>query len=313
MSKIHEPETTLCNDDSALEQDRSPQPIRFSAARILRQRHGLTQRQVSDMANIVQAEVGEMEKYKPFGRIEKYRRLAAVYNVPVDVLLKNDLRAIPEGALNLPEPEYTPAPSGQEALLGRQGEELALEMEKARLNRIWPALSDLVMPYYKTRYLNPGFDILSLDDYGQPFALEVKTSLGDPGDGFWLTPNEMSVAKELTRDGVPYIIRTISNWGTEQQEIRDVSIEDLEAGFRITPLRYRVQPKLDDAGEVSGICHFRRLRELTQNQLCEMIGINRTELSMYETGARQPSVDFYIRASEALDTTVDSLLERYEQ
>ena len=33
---------------------------------------------------------------------------------------------------------------------------------------------------------------------------------------------------------------------------------------------------------------------------------------MYETGARQPSVTIYLKASELLDATVDELLARYD-
>ena len=103
-------------------------PIRYSAAYVLRLRHGMTQKQVADLANITQADISEMENYAPYGRLAKYIRLAKVYNTPVETLVKNDLRTIPPDALKLPELEYTSAPDSPGGLLGRQGEEFALQI-----------------------------------------------------------------------------------------------------------------------------------------------------------------------------------------
>lgn len=292
--------------------ERTPTPILYSAAYILRLCHGMTQKQVADLANITQADVSEMEKYAPYGRLAKYIRLANVYNVPVESLVKNDLRAIAPNVLNLPELEYTSAPESSIGLLGRQGEELALQMEQDRLKQTWPALSELVFPYYKTRYFSPGFDILSLDDYGRPFALEVKTSLGGD-ESFWLTPNELDAAKSLTAGGMSYVIRLILNWGTEKQSIRDIPFSALSAEYRITPQSYRVVPERKQKTMVSGLTHYRHLRELTQLQLAEMLGVTKRDLCLYENGNRQASVNFYIKASDTLDATIDQLVQSYEQ
>lgn len=292
--------------------ERSPAPILYSAAYILRLCHGMTQKQVADLANISQADVSEMEKYAPYGRLAKYIRLADVYNAPVEALVKNDLRAIPPNVLKLPEPEYTSAPDSPGGLLGRQGEELALQMEQERLKQTWPALSELVFPYYKTRYLSPGFDILILDDFGRPFALEVKTSLsGD--ESFWLTPNELNAAKSLTADGMPYVIRLILNWGTEKQCVRDIPFSVLSKSHRLIPQNYRAILQKKSNGMISGLTHWRQQRELTQLQLAEMLGVTQRDLSLYENGNRQASVDFYIKASDTLDVTIDQLVQSYEQ
>lgn len=290
----------------------NPISVRYSAAYILRLCHHLTQKQAASMANVTQADICEMEKYKPYGRLSKYIRLAKVYNVPVETLIKNDLRAVPAGALNLPEWDYVPPPNSAEGLLGRQGEDLALRLEQDRLKRVWPALSDLVFPYYKVSTHSPGFDILSLNDFGRPFALEVKTSLGDD-EGFWLTPNEMSAAEKLTAEGVPYVIRLITNWGTEQQNMKDISFSAFPGNYKIIPQSYRVVPERKPNGTISGLTYWRQERELKQIQLAEMLGVNQYELSLYENGSRQASVEFYIKASDTLDVTVDQLIESYEQ
>ena len=292
--------------------ERTPTPILYSAAYILRLCHGMTQKQVADLANITQADVSEMEKYAPYGRLAKYIRLANVYNVPVESLAKNDLRAIAPNVLNLPELKYTSAPESSIGLLGRQGEEFALQMEQERLTQTWPVLSELVFPYYKIRYFSPGFDILSLDDSGHPFALEVKTS-SDDDESFWLSPNELDAAKALTADGIPYVIRLIRNWGKDSLSVKDIPFPSISAKYKIAPQSYRVIPERKPEGFSSGLTYYRQLRELTQAQLAEMLGVNQHELSLYETGSRQASVDFYINASNALDVTIDQLIQRYKQ
>jgi len=297
---------------STKQPEQRPTPIRYSAAFVLRLCHNMTQKQAANLANITQADVCEIEKYKPYGRLTKYIRLAEVYKVPVEALVKNDLRAIPPNVMELPEWEFTSAPNSPGGQLGRQGEEFALQMERERLHKIWPALSELVFPYYKTRFLSPGFDILSLDDYGRPFALEVKTSLGDDSN-FWLTPNELDTAKELTAENIPYVIRMISNWGTEKQKVQDIPFSILPKSHRLIPQNYRVVLQKEREGSISGLTYWRQQRELTQFQLAEMLSVHQHELSLYESGNRQASVDFYIKASEVLDVTIDQLIESYEQ
>jgi len=287
-------------------------PIRFSAAYLLRLRHGLTQKRASALAGITQADICEIERYRPYGRLAKYQKLAKAYRVPVEALAKNDLRAIPEGAMALPTLEYTPPANSELALLGRDGEEFALRMEQERLKHSWPALKELVFPYYKVHCQSPGFDILSIDDNGLPFALEVKTSWDDDGT-FMLTPNEYATAKTLTAENIPYVVRLITNWGLDNQSVRDISFAELQKGYKITPQNYKVAPKTPRDELITGLTYYRQVRELTQAKLAEMLNINQYELSLYETGVRQPSVDFYIKASEILEVTIDQLLERYEQ
>lgn len=297
---------------STKQTEQRPTPIRYSAAFILRLCHCLSQQQVANLANITQSDVCEIEKYRPYGRLDKYIRLAKVYTVPIEVLVKNDLRAIPPNALELPEWEYVPPANKPEAQLGRLGEDFALQMERKRLQETWPVLSDLVFPYYKTRYLSPGFDILSLDDYGRPFALEVKTSLND-SNNFWLSPNELEAAKELAAENIPYVIRLITNWGTASQEIRDIPFSSLPESHKIIPQSYRVVSQKKQEGIISGLTHWRLQRELKQFQLAEMLGLTPHELCLYENGNRQASVNFYIKASEVLEVTIDQLIEDYEQ
>jgi len=274
---------------------------------------GLSQSKLAKQAGITQPDLSEMESKPPYGYPWKYQRLSKVLGVPVHALLKNDFTAIPESFFdNHPTPKYEPAPTKPDLLLGRQGEEFILRREKERLSKCWPALSKLVLPYYKMKGPSPGFDILSFDDQGTPILLEVKTSLYR-SHSFYFTKHELDVAENLSSAGEQYFIVYISSWGTENQQVHDISYEELAQTHQVYPWQYICRPisKREPKTVISGLAHFRRMRCLRQTELAESLGINQYELSLYENGQRIPSVQFYLSASELLDVTVDELLAEY--
>ncbi len=81
--------------------------------------------------------------------------------------------------------------------LGRDGEELVLEFERARLQQL--DRSDLAR---KIRWVSEedgdgaGFDILSFDERGKERFLEVKTTVGPEVTPFYITRNELSLSSE---------------------------------------------------------------------------------------------------------------------
>lgn len=271
----------------------------------------LSQAKLAKASGLTQTEIWTMENDPPYGYLDKYRRLRDCLGLPLEALLKNDYRAIPESFFDThPAPAYTPAPSGKDQLLGRQGEEFVLRRERERLADLYPALSKLVLPYYKMKCPSPGYDILSFDDLGRPFALEVKTSQFDAGS-FRLTNHEMEAAEKITEQGGLYSICYISNWGTEEQTVRDLPFGTLSQTHSITPLYYRVTSK-PKAAPITGLAYYRLLRGLRQEDAAAELNVSRCELSMRETGLRKGDVAFYIRASELLDATVDQLAARYD-
>ena len=274
---------------------------------------GLSQMALAKAVGITQADLSEMETRAPYGKIDKYLRISDYLGIPVDTILKNDYRSFPESFFDChPVPEYLPEPKSPEQLLGRKGEEFILRREQERVAQSYPALARLILPYYKMRESSPGYDILSFDDKGQPFYLEVKNSIYDTG-GFRFTNHELDVAEKLTKAGERYMICCISSWETPEQTEQDILFADLPKTHRISPCYYFCKPIPKPRLEkITGLAYFRRLRGLLQADVALALGVPASELSQYETGQRRPKVHVYLKASEVLEATVDELLLQYD-
>lgn len=274
---------------------------------------GLSQTVLAKSAGITQADLSEMETREPYGQIAKYQRLSSYLGIPVDTLLKNDYRTFPESFFEKrPAPQYLPAPKSPEQRLGRQGEEFILRRERERVGRAFPALAKLILPYFKMKENSPGYDILTFDDKGDPYYLEVKTSAHDSG-GFRITNHELDVAGKLTAAGERYVVCYISNWGTAKQAEQDITFPELQKSHRIQPCYYFCKPVPKPKVErISGLAYYRRLRGLRQADVAQALGVPPCDWSQYETGQRQPSVGVYLRSSELFDVPVDQLLATYE-
>jgi transcriptional regulator with XRE-family HTH domain len=57
------------------------------------------------------------------------------------------------------------------------------------------------------------------------------------------------------------------------------------------------------------LLRIRQARKLSQESLAERAGIHRTQISLFETGQRQPLLETVIRLAGALEVTVETLLE----
>ena len=280
---------------------------------VLRTYLGLTQSKLAQRAGITQPDLSEIETKPPYGFVDKYVRLSKTLGVPVEALLKNDFTLIPEEFFRKhPKPVYTIPPTSPEHLMGRQGEELILRRERVCVAERYPALSKLVLPFYKMKAPSPGYDILSFDECGNPVFLEVKTSAND-SNGFRLTNHELDTARKLTAQGERYLIVYISDWGTENQTIRELPFAELEQTHRIAPCYFFCKP-IPKAEKVplSGLAYYRRKKRMRQAELAEALGISQSELSLYENGVHNPPVNLYLQASMVLDVTVDQLLETYD-
>lgn len=274
---------------------------------------GLSQTALAKAVGITQADLSEMETWEPYGKIDKYLRISSYLGIPVDTILKNDYRSFPEFFFDLhPAPQYLPEPKAPDQLLGRKGEEFILRREQDRVAQSYPALSRLILPYFKMRESSPGYDILTFDDNGQPYYLEVKTSIYDT-NGFRFTNHELDVAEKLTKAGERYQICYISNWETPEQTEQDILFADLRKTHRISPCYYFCRPiPKPKMTKVTGLAYFRRLRGMLQADVALALGIPACELSLFETGQRKPKVGVYLKASEVLETTVDELLAQYD-
>jgi len=169
-----------------------------------------TQTQFAKAVSLTQPDLCELEqKTDVYGTIAKYRRISEYLGIGVDTLLRNDFTAIPENFFErFPPRPYKTAWDSDKHDLGRAGEDLIFTREKERVSQFSPTLAKLVLPLYKMDVPPPGFDILTFDDSGIPFAIEVKTSALSTGS-FNLTLNEHTAATAYTKAGERYIITSI--------------------------------------------------------------------------------------------------------
>lgn len=54
----------------------------------------------------------------------------------------------------------------------------------------------------------------------------------------------------------------------------------------------------------------RRINDLTQAQLAELAGVSRINISQYEHNVKNPSLETLIALADALECSIDGLLDR---
>lgn len=282
----------------------------FHTVSILRAYLRLSQTELARRASITQADLSEIETMPPYGQIGKYERLSKCLGVPVEALLKDRPGLVPLSFFDAhPAPDYSPAPKDARFLVTREGEEFILKREQKRLSEINPTLSKLVLPHFKLKGSTPGYDILSFDDEGHPFALEVKTAVSTQ-NAFDLTDNELKAAKAITTAGRQYVVCHISGWNTARQTVIDRAYPDLLSTHILQPHHYRCVP-IPKSTVVSGMAYWRQKRGLLQADVASVLNVPPCDVSLYETGSRSPSVGVYLKVSELLEVTVDELIAEY--
>lgn len=193
--------------------------------------------------------------------------------------------------------------------LGRAGEELIFSREKERVSEVSATLAKLVLPIFKMDVASPGYDLLTFDERGRPYALEVKTS-ALAGGSFNLTGNEYAATSAYLEAGEKYIIATISGFGKETQCIRDITFEDVQKTYRVQPMTYRCNP-LPEPAPITGIAYYRRLRGMSQKEFAMRMDMPSCNLSSTASGNRGLTAANYLKAADVLETTVDALLQTY--
>ena len=278
---------------------------------IIRMYLGMSQVTLAKEAGITHRDLCDMEKKKPFGRVDKYRRLASVLDLPLEPILKNDISSIPLSFFEKhPPQEYLPKPDDRSSQIGREGEDFIFAREKARLQKTLPVHAKLVLPLYKMKSQRNGWDILTYDESGRPVHLEVKTTCAD-GSVFSMTHKELETAQKLAAAGERYVITFITNWRKASQQVRDIPYEDFNQHYDVTVPRYTCVPKRDAQKPVTGFAHYRKQCGLTECEIAEAIGIRQHKWCLYETGNREAPVQVLLKASELMDVTVDQLLAEY--
>lgn len=278
--------------------------------RILREYLGYTQKELAVKAGISAADLCDMENFEPYGRTDKYQRVAESLGVTIHALVANDCRLVPLSFFEYHKPApYKAAASYTNIANGRAGEEFVLEKERERVAEFSVVLSKLILPYYKMSR-NPGFDILSFTKEGKPIYIEVKTTRADRKNIVLLTQKERDKAEVLFQEGKAYQVHCLSNWNKCNQTYTVYDYEDLREKARMVPTEYMFI--LEPEKKVSGITFFRQKSGMLQNEMADILGITQSKMCLYENGEKPCPVPVLYRLSQILNTTIDELLLEYE-
>ena len=194
---------------------------------ILRYYLGLTQMKLAEQAGVSFADLNEIENGQVYGTIAKFRRLADYLHIPVHTVVTNDILGVPEMFFQeMPGAPYLPPAKSKNAVLGREGEDAAFEMEKSRLVPVNPTLAKLVIPCYKL-HATRGYDIISYQEDGTPVFIEVKTTEKDNPGEFQLTKYEFETATKLTKAGYEYWIYLFSPGKGDAMHLETVPFQKL--------------------------------------------------------------------------------------
>lgn len=276
---------------------------------VIRNYLNLTQQELAQRAGLSQPDLCDMEIKEPYGRIDKYQRLADYLGISIHALVTDDCSLIPLSFFEKhSHPPYEESCSGATLELGRRGEDAAFALEKERLQKVNPSLAKLVQPHYKMRS-RPGYDILSFDESGKPVYIEVKTSQ-DATSEFTLTRQEYQRANKALAEGEKYLIFRYTNWGTPNQTLVIHDYAEMKAYSEFFPATYMCSMNKREP-LISGITYHREARGITKGELADYLGINTAMLWNYENGHRQCPVDTYKKMANVLDVTIDDLVKNY--
>ena len=276
---------------------------------IVRYYLGLSQQELAKRAGVTQADICEMEIKAPYGRLEKYQRLSNYLGIPIYALVTNDCTLVPLSFFEKHQhTKYKKRSSKGNQGIGRDGEDTVLQVERERLEKVNPSLAKLIIPHYKLGN-RPGYDILSFDDSGKPFYIEVKTSTDD-GQDFTLTKQEYCKANKAVAKGESYFIYRFTNWGTVSQKMEIHDYKNLKEQRSVWPATYLCSiSKPEDI--VSGIRHYREVCGMSKSEMADCLGIQTCHLWRYETGEYRCSVEMYQQISMILGVTIDELAKTF--
>ena len=117
-------------------------------------------------------------------KIAKNQGLSDYLSIPVNALVTNDCAHHP--AFVLWQAPYAEIISGVTLELGRSGEDAAFQFKKEHLEKTYPNLAKLILPFYNLRH-RPGYDILSFDDSGRHPLCNGCGSTNNP-ENSWACP-----------------------------------------------------------------------------------------------------------------------------
>ncbi len=177
----------------------------------MRSRLGLTQRNIAQATGLSENDISRIENGADNPFTGTLISLARYFNLPVDAFVYNDIK--------IALPSFTDAPKIMRNMLnrikikrdkcdeiGRRGEKWVYDEECKKLegtelvNGINPNFSDCDDAHY---------DIMSFGTDGRTIIIEVKTTTGEATDPFYISANELSIAKECMEAGRCYELHRV--------------------------------------------------------------------------------------------------------
>ena len=215
----------------------------------MRSRLGLTQKQIAKATGLTEQDISRIENGADNPFIETFILLARYFNIPIDAFVHNNLKIALSSFTKPPQilhnnSKRIKARRDKCDEIGHKGERWVYKEEYKKLrgtgheNGINPNFADND---------EANFDLLSFDLNGRAIIIEVKTTTGDESDPFFISSNEINMAKQCIRNGKCYEIHRVHNINNPQKSGRVIiTAEELFENFDFIPEIYKVVQKEKD-------------------------------------------------------------------
>ena len=215
----------------------------------MRSRLGLTQKQIAKATGLTEQDISRIENGADNPFIETFILLARYFNISINAFVHNDLKIALSSFTKPPQilhnnSKRIKAKRDKCDEIGHKGERWVYKEEYKKLrgtgheNGINPNFADND---------EANFDLLSFDLNGRAIIIEVKTTTGDESDPFFISSNEINMAKQCIRNGKCYEIHRVHNINNPQKSGRVIiTAEELFENFDFIPEIYKVVQKEKD-------------------------------------------------------------------
>jgi transcriptional regulator with XRE-family HTH domain len=212
----------------------------------MRSRLGLTQKQIAKATGLTEQDISRIENGADNPFIETFILLARYFNIPIDAFVHNNLKIALSSFTKPPQilhnnSKRIKAKRDKCDEIGHKGERYVYKEEFEKLrgtgheNAINPNFADND---------ESDFDILSFDLSGRAIIIEVKTTTGDQSDPFYISSNEINIARQCIKDGRNYEIHRVYCIDDPKRRGKTIiTAKELFENYDFIPETYRVVRK----------------------------------------------------------------------
>lgn len=209
----------------------------------MRSRLGLTQKHIAHTTGLTLNDISRIENGADNPFLGTFITLSRYFGIPVDAFVHNNIQ-IALSSFNEPPKiirnmlKRIKVKRDKCDRIGRRGEEWVYKQELKKLkgtgceNGINPNFADNDEAH---------FDILSFDIDGSSIIIEVKTTSGEAEEAFYISDNELDMAKECIKDGKRYELHRVYHIDDPKMRGRlIISANELFENYEFIPETYRV-------------------------------------------------------------------------